>query len=287
MEDRLSLIYPPAAIPTHLSPSKLTNPVHVRMTTRELDILREVVNGTPFFDNHAHPILKTLHQINDVRSMATEATGEAISDSVSSLASIRAVKQLAALLECEPNWHSIENARKNFELDELVKKCFDGIRWVAIDDGIGENLLETWEHGKFGVKVGRIVRVETLAEELIAKPGLEDGSFNATRWIDTFQAKLKDIASSKGVVGLKTAVCYRTGLEVGNIDLGVVQHEIESWRTETIHGGQMNKPRLNSKALNDWVVHQACAVATLVQKPLQLHTGLGDIDLDMQNVNPL
>src|SRR5207244_3599452 len=50
---------------------------------------------------------------------------------------------------------------------------------------------------------------------------------------------------------------------------------------------QGRRPRLASRAFNNWLLLAALEVAAVRRWPVQLHTGFGDPDLDLRQANPL
>jgi predicted TIM-barrel fold metal-dependent hydrolase len=93
------------------------------------------------------------------------------------------------------------------------------------------------------------------------------------------------------VVGFKSVICYRTGLNVQptDEDAGVL---LQSF-SRTIHASEAEY-RVEDKPLNDWLVRQTLGLLQAAKsgskacknKPLQLHTGLGDNDISLVLANP-
>ncbi len=66
----------------------------------QLEELVRVIRRTPIIDNHAHPLLKAeMLSLHPLMSIATEAHGDAMYASSTSLAHLRAVKQLARVID--------------------------------------------------------------------------------------------------------------------------------------------------------------------------------------------
>ncbi|RPA74858.1 glutamine synthetase/guanido kinase [Ascobolus immersus RN42] len=289
----------------------MTNP-GLSDTTR----LKHLVNTIPIIDNHCHPIFTHLQtsepkegpdfgsddddgQVRlDLRAMVTEANGPAMNGAQHTLASFRAVKQLATLLDCEASWDSIEKARKNKNFASWAKRCFEGTHCLLIDDLLffGAKNLETEAHGKFvegGVK--RIVRIEAIAEKTLLSL-LYDGSpdqVNFMVWRVELLKQLEGVGQRPDVVGFKSAVCYRTGLSVEahmTPPMEEYDRQFMTW-VDTVKGSgsiedRSLKARLNTKLLNDLVVNLACSIASKLQKPIQFHTGFGDNELTLSLADP-
>lgn len=82
----------------------------------------------------------------------------------------RSVEDVAGLYEIEASLKSIEEHRKTIGLEVLSAKCFEAanIGTVLLDDGIAMDKMKalSW-HGRVVSKVHRILRIETVAEELL------------------------------------------------------------------------------------------------------------------------
>jgi hypothetical protein len=85
-----------------------------------------------------------------------------------------------------------------------------------------------------------------------------------------FCATLREFARGLDVVGFKSIVAYRTGLDVNlnpNDSSGIergIDDTISSWKDK---GRKSEAPRLVNKALNDFVVCTALSIATEFNKP--------------------
>jgi hypothetical protein len=107
--------------------------------------------------------------------------------------------------------------------------------------------------------------------------------------LSIFESRLIDhlttLAAHPDVVGFKSIVCYRTGLDVSlgssNEAKRVAINEL--WHTYLAEHGRI---RLAHKALNDEVVRIALGVAGEKGLPVQFHTGLGDTDIRLTRASP-
>jgi predicted TIM-barrel fold metal-dependent hydrolase len=87
-------------------------------------------------------------------------------------------------------------------------------------------------------------------------------------------------------VAFKSIVAYRTGLSIQptpSEDAERCFREIKKNLTEHPH----TKLRLAHKALNDYIVLKTLSFCSTRRVPLQLHTGMGDADVDLLLANPL
>ena len=73
-------------------------------------------------------------------------------------------------------------------------------------------MLATAAHARFGPKVRRVLRIETVAEDMLSTPPVSGGQWD----LDRFEAAFLDYISAPpaDVVAFKSVCCYRTGLDV-------------------------------------------------------------------------
>lgn len=259
-----------------------------------IDILRDY----PAIDNHAHPLLTAENRDRlALEGLTSEAEGPALEDAVYTLPHSTARRDLARLygLPLHASWKDIKKHRSARSYDDLCQICFEKakIQCILIDDGLSgvKEMAEEYQwHDRFtSSPTRRIVRVEVVAEEILAKlfepvhlrsdPGIDQ----LTRFAAILHARLKESAENPSVAGFKSVVCYRTGLDV---DVAPnVPAEVEALRS--VCGQRTNVPvRLKQKALNDFVVRMTLEVAQDHNKPVQFHTGLGDADITLTRANP-
>ena len=189
----------------------------------------------------------------------------------------RSLRNIAALLNCEPDEAEILSRRAELGLEPLTKLCFEAanLESILLDDGfLPDTILPTEWHQQF-VPVYRLLRLEWLAEQLISQVNRFD------IFLEWFRSELDP--PPKGVVGFKSIAAYRTGL-----DIQPIPYELAEDQFYAIKRAFPDQPiRLTSKALIDFLLCQGLAIAAQYQLPVQFHTGFGDPDLDLRLVNPL
>ena len=263
--------------------------------------LRDVAFSYPVIDNHAHPLLKEECRRNlPFEGVISEAQPDAIKDAICSLPGYRATRQLAELYGLDPDagWEEIKNHRDALEYDRLCKMNMQqlGIQCLLLDDGlqgVQEMANDLSWHGRFANNsVFRLVRIEPVAEVRDrydiesqksshgADSGLKDvlKSLSPTdpnvfeAFSSALSTTLRDFARDPVVVGFKSVVCYRTGLDVcvNSGDLSDVERSVvatvSSWKDGTRTDAAF---RLADKALNDFVVCTALSIAADFNKPGQ------------------
>lgn len=146
-----------------------------------------------------------------------------------------------------------------------------GVSSWLLDTGHGtDSVLDPAEMAATsGSSSHEIVRLESIAESLGATgPRGRD-------YPDLFRARLAD--ATVHAVGVKTVLAYRCGfnLDLSRPDDGEVRDRADRWLGDG--GGKLLDPVLLRFGLH---------AAVDLGLPLQIHTGFGDRDLDLHDVNP-
>lgn len=125
----------------------------------------------PAIDNHAHPLLRDAHREDrPFEGLVSEADGEALKDSVYTVACMRATYSLGKLFGLkDASWDDVKAKRAELHYLDLCRKCIEPtrIQCILIDDGLGVKDLaeEVQWHDQFTKSPSqRIVRVEIEAE---------------------------------------------------------------------------------------------------------------------------
>ncbi|KAG6771831.1 hypothetical protein D5086_012809 [Populus alba] len=250
----------------------------------EFSELREAIEKVGLVDAHAHNIVALDSSFSFINAF-TEATGTAaLSFAPHSLSFKRNVREIAELYGCENSLKGVEEYRRSSGLESSSLKCFEAARISAllIDDGLklDEKLGIEW-HRSLAPFVGRILRIETLAEEILDSE-IPDG-WTLDKFTEAFVTKLKSYPFiADKIVGLKSIAAYRSGLE---INTNVARKDAEKGLTEVLRDG--NPTRIANKSLIDYIFTMSLEVSLSFDLPMQIHTGFGDKDLDLRLSNPL
>lgn len=239
----------------------------------------------PVVDNHCHPILRQQHlEVMAFRRCFTEATAPGFAEKHvhQSVYYLWLLRQLGRLYDCEPSETAILAARNRLDDPTLLKRTWQGagLETLLLDEAYPEaaecsspkELAEV-----SGVHIARMLRLETLMQELIA----EASDFDEL--LEHYHTRLTKIRA-QGYVALKSIVAYRTGLGIGwwRKDQAV-QSFIEAHREAIVYG----RTRLVHKPLLDYLLLIALQHAAEQEIPIQFHTGYGDSSTDMRLGNPL
>lgn len=270
------------------------------VTKAQLDEVIRAIRRTPIIDNHAHPLLKPeALSRHPLMSITTEASGDAIHAASTSLSHLRAIKQLAHVLDCGQTWEAVVAAveqKRIDEYDDWVSECLDGIETILVDDGL-DNVDDVYDyswHDSFtrsGCK--RIVRIEAVAGRIIHKHGFNEGDsvddvFDKV--LAEFDEAILESISDPEVVGFKSVICYRTGLDIAPVVDWTLAKESFNELVSKLRAEPGESARLQHAGLNDLIVHRAAGLISEMpgrqKKPIQFHTGLGDNDITLTKSSP-
>ena len=264
-----------------------------------MEKLNTAIHSTPIIDSHAHPLLLPSVRVKyPLLSIVSEASGEALDISPSSLPHLRAVKDLSNVLGCPETWDDVVTAveKETAKPDNVwAKHCMQGIETILLDDGLNTADNEVYDYAWHDTlvrrKCKRIVRIETVAENIINRhisAGTRDALSEIT--VDFYDA-IEDAIVDPEVVGFKSVICYRSGLNISaRADPDGAKTAFIRLTSEATTKGQEALKRLADKPLNDYFVHLAAwkisVMNTKHKKPLQFHIGLGDNDLNLTSSSP-
>lgn len=282
--------------------------------------LEKIVQTFPVIDNHAHNLIREDEADNNhdypFETITSEAQGHALQEHVhSTLAHIRAVKQLAEFYNCNATVQDVKTARHDCiarDYHGLMKRCLVGTHALLIDDGLPqESVYPVKWHEQLVPTVKRLVRIEAIAAELLEllvdTAGLPASDWPTSkseavllRFNTSFRKEIRSLASDPSVCGFKSVVCYRSGLDVSLESRNAFRpHQslansklLASFHTFLHQAVRSRKYRIQHKEVNDFLVVAACDVLDKLvgvegeTLPIQFHTGLGDNDIDLVKANP-
>ena len=263
-----------------------------------MDSLHSAIQSTPIIDHHAHNLLQaSAIDGYDLLSMTSEASGPALWHSTSTLAHIRAVKQLARILGCDKTWPAVQEAIKLERVkpgDAWARRCFEGIETVLIDDGLNPSDVYPyrWHDRLTRSSCKRIIRIERIAETLInnalEKHRNTSAVFDPTDVVGDFSKTIADALDNPNVAGFKSVICYRTGLAIPKDVNDLSGNAIKVMQELAASSKVVAFARLEHEILSPFFVHLTAIAIESSQrkKPFQFHTGLGDNDLNLGLSNP-
>ena len=244
------------------------------------------LTSIPILDHHCHAFLNRATPYNalEFQQFFSEGgdAGIVAEHTPNSIFFRWGIKELASFLQCASTTEAVLEVRASIPLTELGARMLRDahIPALLIDYGLGgvdrmsiaemKASLPQW-------RIEPILRLETMAQELI----IEHETFDQV--VEAFVATVEG-ARSKGHVGLKSIIAYRTGLAIRETSKGEAAEAFGIVKERARRDGTV---RLADKPLNDYLLLRALDVAEKQALPVQFHTGLGDNDLDMLYANPL
>ncbi|MBI1800865.1 MAG: amidohydrolase family protein [Chloroflexi bacterium] len=243
------------------------------------------LSAIPIVDHHCHSLLKAGAPLDAeaFRAIFTESVEpEIVRRHVpQTMFYRRAVRELAALLDCEPVEEAVLARRAAFTAEEYTRRLMRdaGIEAMLVDYGFRS--ADYHDHEELAAlvpcRVERVLRLETVAQELI----LQHDSFDAM--VEAFRAVAAQ-ARQAGYVSLKSIIAYRTGLAIQPVTSAEAREAYEPVRAQAQREGRI---RLASKPLLDYLIMAALDENRVQRLPFQFHSGFGDADVDLLTANPL
>ena len=237
----------------------------------------------PIVDNHCHSLLRDQPADDEAfRIHLTESYFPEIArdDVPHSLFYQWTIRELAALLECEPTPDAVHAARRARGLEWLTREIVarGNFKTWLIDTGYGAETTFGLDElrGLAPVRIEEILRLEPLIERLIVESVSFDG------FLDAYRAAL-DGLRDRGIVGLKSVIAYRSGLQLEAVDRATAATAFAGVHASARRDGHL---RIESKPLLDHLIVIAVEESARQGVPIQFHTGLGDPDLDLTKVDP-
>jgi uncharacterized protein len=244
----------------------------------EIEALREFVDDIAAVDQHAHLLARPGTPMALAEVLSESWSPEQAAQMQHHPAYQRALRELGCLLDVEPTSAAISAIRDEAGPDAYTRRLLRECRLAAmlVDDGFTfPGALSLAQHAEYAdCDVHRIARIESLAEAAAS-----GGSTFAD--VCTGFRRAVDDSLERGAVALKTIAAYRCGLDLPERDESAAATAYERWR-------RTGSLRLTDPHLVAFFVDEALDVArsTARQIPLQVHTGLGDADLEFTKSRP-
>jgi predicted TIM-barrel fold metal-dependent hydrolase len=250
------------------------------------------MQAAAFVDHHCHSLIETWAKADagpwpSWRRCFTESTSERVlARDVTDLLGYRhflgALGGLAgAESSSERDVVAARDELAGADPETYLRRLMDdaGIEALLVDTGYGGpgTLLPGDLEREADRTVREIVRIESVAEELLAMGGPATDTLNGL--VDAFEGRIVE-AIEGGAVALKSVLAYRAGLHVESIGVGELRAAFE--RLDLAAQGR----RFDDPVLGPFLARRAAEVAGLWSVPLQFHTGFGDEDIRLPSADP-
>ncbi|MFC5679636.1 amidohydrolase family protein [Aeromicrobium endophyticum] len=245
-------------------------------------MLREALTGLELVDHHVHGT----YADDITRNVFEQSINEGSPDPVPAFMSMFdsqlgfAIRRwVAPLLGLAPHasadqYWTRRASMSSQELDSLLLPAARVTGWI-VDESIGLDALRSPGDlaSASGADSNRLVRLERLAESVAAECA------DPAEFVDRVRAAVA--AESADAAGFKSIAAYRCGLDIdwSRPSDDAVTAAVSAWLRTT----PADRLRTVDPVIIAFLVHSAVDRG----RPLQLHIGLGDRDLDLDRTNPL
>ncbi|RST60333.1 amidohydrolase [Siminovitchia terrae] len=186
------------------------------------------------------------------------------------------IQRLARYFGCQPILEEVV-ARRNEEAKDFTaftQNLFKNakLEGMVVDFGYPTPPLSKDDYQRLtGVPIWEVYRIEPVMVRLRES----HETFGA--FIEAYREDLKEALNRKHVVGLKTIIAYRSGLEIGDKNEQMAKDQYEEFRLND---------RARAKELRDYCLHVAMEECTNFNKVLHIHTGFGDGEVVLPKASP-
>ncbi|RXT06542.1 amidohydrolase family protein [Ammoniphilus sp. CFH 90114] len=186
------------------------------------------------------------------------------------------IQRLAQYFSCKPLLEEVVEHRNNRAINfpSYTRELFQDAKLTGIvaDFGYPQPMLNKKEYAELcGSRLWEVYRIEPVMVRLRQ----ECASFG--EFLEQYRADLNTTLQREGVIGLKSIIAYRSGLEISPMD--------EQAAAEQYTEFQVNE-RAKVKALRDYCLHIAMEECTKSDKVMHIHTGIGDGDVVLPKASP-
>lgn len=235
----------------------------------------------PVVDGHCHPLLLRPDDVSleTFLDLFTEGRHGTMRAQVPFTGYYqRALRALATRFGVAPDARVVLEARRRRGPDAGRAHLAEaGVGTLLVDTGYPPDAMPLPEMRKrLACEIHEVLRIETCAERLLPQ------RLPYPEFVETFRRTL--LAAAPHCVAFKTIVAYRAGLDVGT---GTDDECAASYARALAAISAGGRPRLTEKPLLDRLVAMTLDVARDTGRPLQIHAGFGDPDIDLVRANPL
>ena len=190
-------------------------------------------------------------------------------------------RRLAEHLGCEPTKEAVAGTRR----DALAADppAYNRRLWEAAnvagliyDEGYPQPTIPMKDFAAdSGARLHRVARIEPLIVEL------RDDVASFSELEERFEAALEGAAADPELVGFKSVIAYRTGLDIENPPLDHCERSFARWRADG-----WTESRLHAKPVRDRLLRRTLTVARRHDRPVHVHCGGGDPSIVLSHARP-
>ncbi|MFC7392856.1 amidohydrolase family protein [Scopulibacillus cellulosilyticus] len=186
------------------------------------------------------------------------------------------LKKLAEFFSCKPFLRDVVEKRNEMAQDfsKYTKLLFQDahLQGLLVDFGYPTPQISRNEFKALtGVPQWEIHRIELVMDQL-REECTEFGEF-----IEKYRDNLRQALNKKHMLGLKSIIAYRSGLEIGEKDENAARKQYEDFH---------HNERAKAKSFRDFCLHIAMEECTRANKVMHIHTGVGDGEVVLPKASP-
>ena len=201
-----------------------------------------------------------------------------------------AMHALARYLGCEANREAIiaTRAAKVADYQAYVRSMYRDINLESNIVDLGNPKIVNLEEFEAltGVPAYGLFRIEPLIGELW------DQHDSLADLEKAFDERIRTVASDPKIISLKTVIAYRTGLDLQPLTAQEVSKSVDRLKRSPDSVGlfaRIHVPRSTRddvKRVRDYILWRALELSIELNLPFQIHSGMGDQDLDIKTARP-
>ncbi|MCH6264749.1 amidohydrolase family protein [Neobacillus citreus] len=186
------------------------------------------------------------------------------------------IQRLAKYFSCEPTLEAVVEQRNARALDfkKYTRELFQdaNITGIVGDFGYPQPPLLKSEYADLcGARIWEIYRIEPVMVRL------SEECQTFAEFQEQYRSDLANELKKAGVVGLKSIIAYRSGLEIAPMNEQLAAEEYAEFSANT---------RATAKSFRDYCLHVAMEECTSSDKVMHIHTGVGDGEVVLPKASP-
>ncbi|MGE7185016.1 amidohydrolase family protein [Peribacillus sp. NPDC006672] len=186
------------------------------------------------------------------------------------------IQRLAKYFSCETTLEAVVNERNARATDfrKYTRELFSDAKLTGViaDFGYPQPPLSKEDYTDLcGARIWEIHRIEPV----MVKLSKECQKFADFR--EKYRTNLAKALKQDGVVGLKSIIAYRSGLEISKKDEKLAADEYKEFKENS---------REKAKNFRDYCLHVAMEECTKSNKVMHIHTGIGDGEVVLPKASP-
>ena len=189
------------------------------------------------------------------------------------------IRSLSTFLRCNADLETVVKARNTRaqDLDDYINGLFADarIRGLVVDGGYPP--LREEDLKRFPVKTVKVFRLETFINDLLGR----HSSFSEL--CSAYESGIREAVKGEKHVALKSIIAYRTGLRIRRVEPEEAKRDFrdaKEGRAELAWFGP------KAKKFRDFLFVKALEISIDLDVPMQVHTGVGDHDIMLDQCDP-